>query len=443
MKCFRCGRDLNKKSRYCIHCGFQLERSCLNCKSTIHLSDQFCHQCGTSLNFLKDFLRARLSRFTMPAERSSATSTVPVTTPSPTMKSPAMIPSYPSPSYPPSAPSSTVVSSTISSSKWSVSTASLMGIVISLIVVILTWLITTDVLFSLIVLFTILPTILFWTILKYFNERGTTTYPFLSGSSVVFFFYGVLMVIPLVVAEFMGVIVILFISEILFNSMSSFVILLAFLLAASFLEEIGKYVVIQKAVNDHGSNGLMKSIYFGIIAVLGFASIENILYVFGSLEEGLAEALFVSLIRFLLSVPMHVLTGTFIVKYYLKALRDDPILIYRHQDRRFPTFPPTPRSIRSFQQYHHSWHLSSSRPYLEHSRITRRHYLGIPILIHLGFNLTAYFFDLLSSSQIILQVVLFFMIAIFLYVLLYYNFKWFWKVKNMTLEEFLHSEPHL
>ena len=79
-------------------------------------------------------------------------------------------------------------------------------------------------------------------------------------------------------------------------------------MAAPVIEESGKYLVVRKTVYESGEfDEPVDGIVYAAAAGLGFATLENIIYVFSALETSLVLALQTGLIRAIISVPGHVL----------------------------------------------------------------------------------------------------------------------------------------
>ncbi len=79
-------------------------------------------------------------------------------------------------------------------------------------------------------------------------------------------------------------------------------------MVAPVVEELGKYLVVRKTVYtslefDEPVDGIV----YAAAAGLGFATLENVVYVFSALDTSLVLALQTGLVRALLSVPGHVL----------------------------------------------------------------------------------------------------------------------------------------
>jgi RsiW-degrading membrane proteinase PrsW (M82 family) len=79
-------------------------------------------------------------------------------------------------------------------------------------------------------------------------------------------------------------------------------------LVAPVVEELGKYLVVRKTVYESAEfDEPVDGIVYAAAAGLGFATLENVLYVFASLETSLFLAVGTGLVRAVLSVPGHVL----------------------------------------------------------------------------------------------------------------------------------------
>lgn len=91
-------------------------------------------------------------------------------------------------------------------------------------------------------------------------------------------------------------------------------------------EEFFKYVAVRWLAVRHSSfNEVYDGILYAVAASLGFATIENLLYVFMAAAEGGGEGIWVAVLRALLSVPAHALWGV-MMGYYIGLARfaDDP-----------------------------------------------------------------------------------------------------------------------
>ena len=96
----------------------------------------------------------------------------------------------------------------------------------------------------------------------------------------------------------------------------------------AFFEELFKFAVvyffIRKSIEKYS---LLNIFFFGISVALGFATLENIQYVFTFKDQWV----YVSIIRVLLTVPMHAVTGGIIAMFlcaYLKGGKEIEYNIY-------------------------------------------------------------------------------------------------------------------
>ncbi|HOH81716.1 MAG TPA: PrsW family glutamic-type intramembrane protease [Methanoregulaceae archaeon] len=79
-------------------------------------------------------------------------------------------------------------------------------------------------------------------------------------------------------------------------------------LGAPIVEEAGKYLVVKKTVWESLEfDEPVDGIIYAAAAGLGFATLENVIYVFSAVETSLILALQTGLLRALISVPGHVL----------------------------------------------------------------------------------------------------------------------------------------
>ncbi|HNY89601.1 MAG TPA: PrsW family glutamic-type intramembrane protease [Methanoregulaceae archaeon] len=79
-------------------------------------------------------------------------------------------------------------------------------------------------------------------------------------------------------------------------------------LVAPIVEEAGKYLVVKKTVWESLEfDEPVDGIIYAAAAGLGFATLENVIYVFSAVETSLILALQTGLLRALISVPGHVL----------------------------------------------------------------------------------------------------------------------------------------
>jgi len=83
---------------------------------------------------------------------------------------------------------------------------------------------------------------------------------------------------------------------------------LVVVLVAPVVEELGKYLVVRKtAYTSVEFDEPVDGIVYAAAAGLGFATLENVVYVFSAFETSIVLALQTGLVRALLSVPGHVL----------------------------------------------------------------------------------------------------------------------------------------
>ncbi len=91
-------------------------------------------------------------------------------------------------------------------------------------------------------------------------------------------------------------------------------------------EEFFKYVAVRWLAVRHPSfNEVYDGILYAVAASLGFATIENLVYVFAAAAEGGGAGMWVAVLRALFSVPAHALWGV-MMGYYIGLARfaDDP-----------------------------------------------------------------------------------------------------------------------
>ena len=88
-----------------------------------------------------------------------------------------------------------------------------------------------------------------------------------------------------------------------------------FMLVVPFSEEGVKYLAMRSVHKRPEFNYTLDGIVYGVMASLGFATLENVLYVVGLFDVGVAFA------RAILSVPLHCVCGVFMGYYYGMAHR--------------------------------------------------------------------------------------------------------------------------
>ena len=86
--------------------------------------------------------------------------------------------------------------------------------------------------------------------------------------------------------------------------------MLTYLVLVPFAEECSKYVMLRTTRNNPNFNYTFDGIVYGVMVGLGFATLENILYV---LTEGTYT---IAIMRGILSVPLHCTCGIFMGYYY-------------------------------------------------------------------------------------------------------------------------------
>ena len=143
---------------------------------------------------------------------------------------------------------------------------------------------------SLLLLLAIVPA-LFW--LWYFYSRDKYDPEPLSWIVLIYFF-GIAVTIPVALVQ---------------GTIGLFVpgVVVAVLVAPVF-EETAKYLVVRRTVYETREfNEPVDGIVYAAAAGLGFATLENVLYVFSALESSLALAVQTGVVRAFISVPGHVL----------------------------------------------------------------------------------------------------------------------------------------
>ena len=153
----------------------------------------------------------------------------------------------------------------------------------------------------------------------YLKDNNKEPFPLLAK----IFLLGVVMAIPVVIAEI--------IFDVFFNTddVSSFIIIFIFVfLSVGIIEEGAKFIVTKFiGYDDKEFDEIYDIIVYSAFASLGFACIENILYVF---NYGLG----VAITRALLSVPGHlcfgVLMGYFLAMAKINSINNNKSLYYRN-----------------------------------------------------------------------------------------------------------------
>ena len=127
------------------------------------------------------------------------------------------------------------------------------------------------------------------------------------------FFLGILFILPAGVVEYFFDIVFKQLNNmpLLYHSLKAFII-------AAFIEELFKLILIKKFVyNNPHFDEIMDGIVYTIVASLGFACLENVIYV---IDGGMG----IALIRAFTAVPMHALASGIMGYYIGKAKFSEP-----------------------------------------------------------------------------------------------------------------------
>lgn len=119
------------------------------------------------------------------------------------------------------------------------------------------------------------------------------------------FFFGALTCVPAALIESVGEHFIVSVFE-----SPSIISALIYLFLVPFAEEGCKYRALRTARNNPAFNYTFDGIVYGVMVGLGFATLENILYVLENMS------LTVAIMRGLLSVPMHCTCGIFMGYYF-------------------------------------------------------------------------------------------------------------------------------
>ena len=111
-----------------------------------------------------------------------------------------------------------------------------------------------------------------------------------------------------------------FFSYTLFGGTTNIKILVTMIFGVALIEEYFKYLVLTKyAYKQDSFNEPMDGIVYGVIASLGFALVENVMYVFADPGEGI----FVGILRMFTAIPGHALMGVIMGYYVGKAKFDN------------------------------------------------------------------------------------------------------------------------
>ena len=138
--------------------------------------------------------------------------------------------------------------------------------------------------------------------------------------------YGVISIIPVIIVEL--------ILDYFFNTSGNETYLILFLycfIGIGLIEEIAKWIVSYKVVyKDPEFNEAYDSIVYAVFASLGFALIENILYVF-------SNGVITGLLRAFTSVPAHTCTGV-MMGYFIGLSKTEEIKGNQKQSNKYMLF---------------------------------------------------------------------------------------------------------
>jgi protease PrsW len=141
--------------------------------------------------------------------------------------------------------------------------------------------------------------------------------------SLAVFFLGCLTVIPVFFLEMaFGYFEAIFLNpELTSNNLNFFRILFSVLFGVALIEEFCKFVVLKKyAFHQKEFKTAYDGIIYGVTASLGFALIENLLYIFVYYDG--EESMMVAIGRMFSAIPAHGLMGVFMGYYIGKAKCD-------------------------------------------------------------------------------------------------------------------------
>ncbi|MGN0634378.1 MAG: PrsW family glutamic-type intramembrane protease [Oscillospiraceae bacterium] len=163
--------------------------------------------------------------------------------------------------------------------------------------------------------FALLPTIVIM-FLVLINVKHKTE-PFKKIASV--FGISALSVIPAAILEMIGIVVLTLIfvlsgadMENMQPPVSVFFSLTQYLLIVGVAEELCKFFTFKWIIfHDRQFDNTYDGVIYGAASALGFATLENLLYCFGN-----GASLQIALMRAVLSIPMHAITGIFMGYYF-------------------------------------------------------------------------------------------------------------------------------
>lgn len=147
------------------------------------------------------------------------------------------------------------------------------------------------------------------------------------GLMILLLVLGVLSVIPALLLEIVPEIVIILIEELfLFGLMGQVFLTFVRCLCVGFAEEFSKYWLLKLGSwkNKNFTHRFDAVLYASVVA-LGFAGLENILYVCGNAFEAFDLGMTTAIMRALLSVPGHMMFGVHMGMYYGDAKKFEVI----------------------------------------------------------------------------------------------------------------------
>jgi len=146
----------------------------------------------------------------------------------------------------------------------------------------------------------------------------------------ILFILGCATCIPIVIVELIAMVILeltipegSFFSYTLFAGTTNIKILVTMIFGVALIEEYFKYLVLTKyAYKQDSFNEPMDGIVYGVIASLGFALVENIIYVFLYADPG--QEMRVGILRMFTAIPAHALMGV-IMGYYVGKAKFDKV----------------------------------------------------------------------------------------------------------------------
>lgn len=147
------------------------------------------------------------------------------------------------------------------------------------------------------------------------------------GLMIKLLFFGVLSVIPALLLEIVPEVVILLIEELfLFGLMGQVFLTFVRCLCVGFAEEFSKYWLLKLGSwNNKNFTHRFDAVLYASVVALGFAGLENILYVCGNAFEAFDLGMTTAIMRALLSVPGHMMFGVHMGMYYGDAKKFEVI----------------------------------------------------------------------------------------------------------------------